>query len=213
MEVEVSSPAWQTGYSDTEAAVPNPEDVVRSGVVFNHDPSLVRPNSIDLRVKEVYRIEAGISLYADGTRELPRYKRVETVQWVKPPKLGPQRLEQVGDVVEGYTLKPDEFYQVEFMEQFSFPLGLCGMILLRSSMHKSGASGEPGLFDSGYRGGSGISISVKHESFIERGAAIAQMVFLTADAVVAYNGYYTRNNWRRFDTDAQEGVHQGVEKS
>lgn len=132
---------------------------------------LFQPNSIDLRIDEVYVIGEGLRLSANGDRELPDYARVEADRgWFK--------------------LRSDQLYQIEFEEKVDMPLGVCGITLLRSTMFKSGASGESGLFDSGYRGGTGMTIATRKDVQIERGAPIAQMLFFESEEGSLYSGYY-----------------------
>lgn len=131
----------------------------------------VQPNSIDLRINEVFVIGSGLVLWEDGRRKLPEYTKIE-------PSDG------------WFTLSPTELYQVEFMESIQVPSGVCGITLLRSTMFKSGASGESGLYDTGYRGGVGMTISVKHPVSIQQGARVAQILFFEAQESSQYRGYY-----------------------
>lgn len=149
-------------------------------------PNHIQGNSVDLSVKEVYRIDGGIKIASDGKRELPPYKKVKPkiIRW----KDGLWR--------NTFVFSPRHLYQVEFVEQVAIPEDMCGLTFLRSSMFKSGASGETGLFDSGYFGGTGMTISVKFKSQVEVGACIAQMVFFSAESYKMYNGIYQGGLWR-----------------
>lgn len=89
-----------------------------------------------------------------------------------------------------YKLEPGQRYQIEFKEQLSLPNDICALTLVRSSMAKSGCTGENGLFDSGYQGGTGMMVSVQDESYIQVGASIAQMIFFETESSRPYNGYY-----------------------
>ena len=93
-----------------------------------------------------------------------------------------------------YRLHPATRYQVEFTAKLNLPEHLCGITLVRSTMAKSGCTGENGLFDSGYEGGCGMMVSVQTESYIEQGASIAQMIFLAANSSKMYSGFYQGSN-------------------
>ena len=164
----------------------NPADVVQKGYIQGVDPKNIGPNSIDLRIGIVYQIDGGITLFADGNRMLPTYTK--SVPYPVP--------REDGSSVLCYSLFPQHLFQIEFMETVRLPRDLCAMTVLRSSLFKSGASGEAGLYDSGYSGGTRMTVGVKFASIIEVGAPVAQMIFFRADSYKMYDGYYTDSNWR-----------------
>jgi len=151
--------------------------VARKGYIDGHSWDNIQPNSIDLTVKKVYTINGTLVIYADkeNQRQLPDYTEVE------PFFYGDHSM---------YKLEPGIRYQVEFNEMLDLPDNFCGITLVRSSMAKSGCTGENGLFDSGYRGACGMMVQVQSESYIEVGASIAQMIFLEASTSRTYNGFY-----------------------
>lgn len=146
-------------------------------VLFGYHEKNLQPNSCDLRLGRVFRIQGGIKLYADGTKEMPPYE------------------EQGPDTGGFFHLGTGVLYQLEFMEYVKLPLDVAAISIMRSSMSKSGASGEPGLYDSGYNGTCGMTVSVKHHCVIEKGASVAQLVFMRADASKAYDGDYLDMKW------------------
>ena len=161
----------------------NPLLVAKAGFIQDFDPDRVQGNSIDLRIERVFRVDGGVTIWANGERELPPYIPVGTF-------LDPKGREM-------FKFHPDHLYQVEFKEKVDLPHFICALTILRSSMFKSGASSETGLFDSGYRGGTGTVVSVKSPSYIELGASVAQMVFFSSRSAKDYNGYYQdRDDWR-----------------
>ena len=155
----------------------NPDEVVRRGYVTNFIPDRIQPNSIDLTVKSVYVISGPLVLFADKEtkRQLPEYNLIKSFQY---------------EGRDMYLLEPGIRYQVEFNENLSFDTSICGITLVRSTMAKSGCSGENGLFDSGYYGACGMMVQVQAESYIEVGASIAQMIFFYTEASKLYNGFY-----------------------
>jgi dUTP pyrophosphatase len=168
----------------------SPREMIQRNVIQNYDPEKIQGNSIDLRVKDVFQIDGGIVLHKNGDRELPPYRRVKSFS---APRVGKQTNEGPEECFY-FKLEPQHLYQIEFEEQVTIPLDVCSITVLRSSMFKSGASGESGLFDSGYSGQTGMTIAVKFESLVEVGAAVAQMIFFSADAAKPYAGYYQQNS-------------------
>lgn len=140
-----------------------------------------RSNSYDLRVSRVFEILDGIAIYADNSRELPPYREVKSY------------LDEAGREV--YSLSPDSVYQIETMEEVDLGEDVCAVTLMRSSMHKSGSSGEAGLYDSGYSGPCGMTVSVKKPSIVEKGASIFQIVFFESEDTEAYRGRYLDSQW------------------
>jgi len=154
----------------------DPQVVVDREFITGVKPENIQPNSIDLSINEIFTIHGALTLYADKERELPYYKPIEPFINFRNKKM--------------YKLEPGKRYQVEFNEKLNLPGNLCGLTLVRSSMAKSGCTGENGLFDSGYKGSCGMMVSVQEESFVEVGACIAQMLFFEADSSKLYEGFY-----------------------
>ena len=145
----------------------------------NYDLENVQPNSYDLRVSKFFEIKGGLTLHADGTKELPQYKKVQTEPYWS----------------DWFILYPNRLYQFESFEFVNLPEGVCAITILRSSMNKSGASGEIGLYDSGYKGQCGMTISVQHTCRIQRGASIAQLLFFKSEGNRLYAGDYLDQKW------------------
>lgn len=151
---------------------------LKDHVLFGYNERGFQPNSYDLQTRVIYEICGGVTLYADGSKELPEYKEVESVDGF-------------------FILKPDILYQVEAYETVKMPHSICGISIMRSSMAKSGASGEIGLYDSGYQGSLGMTVKVKHECRIQEGASIAQVLFFGAWTSHLYEGEYLNTDWRK----------------
>lgn len=164
----------------------DPRSVVSAGIVQNVEPRLIQGNSIDLSISKVYEIVGGLTMRKDGSRILPDYQLVD-------PNVMISNVKGSYSTFGGYELFPDKLYQVEFEQKVQLPSYICGITLVRSSMAKSGCSGENGLFDSGYSGPVGMMIKVSHLTRLEEGVAIAQMIFVRASAKKAmYKGYYQK---------------------
>jgi len=169
----------------------DPRHIVKAGIIEGVEDRLIQGNSIDLTVDSVYEIVGGLTMRKDGSRILPSYLRIHPMSIYSKEGL---------PIFNGWTLVSGGLYQVEFEQKLHLPSYVCGMTLVRSSMAKSGSSGENGLFDSGYSGSVGMMIQVKHSTKLECGSAIAQMVFMRANAKRAlYRGHYQRkdgpNEW------------------
>jgi len=159
----------------------DPYEAVARGYITNTSLENIQPNSIDLTVASLYTINGPLVLFADkkNKRQLPQYNLIsKTFNY---------------DGVEMYKLDPGVRYQIEFRERLKLPSDVCGITLVRSTMAKSGCTGENGLFDSGYEGATGMMVSVQAESFIEVGASIAQMIFFGASASKMYDGFYQKS--------------------
>lgn len=158
------------------SSILNPMKVIERGCILNANPDNIQPNSVDLTVDKVFTMSGTLVLYRDSTeRKLPDYTPLRTFTY---------------EGFEMYKLEPGQRYQIEFKEQLSLPNDICALTLVRSSMAKSGCTGENGLFDSGYQGGTGMMVSVQDESYIQVGASIAQMIFFETESSRPYNGYY-----------------------
>jgi dUTP pyrophosphatase len=157
-------------------------------VLFDYDLKGVQPNSYDLRLNRVFEIMGGLTLFADGRKVLPAYRQIEPIHTTQ---------EDIQETPSPpfFALRTGLLYQVEFVEAVKIPSYAAAITILRSSMSKSGASGETGLYDSGYEGNCGMTISVKHGCNIQQGASVAQIVFLSADATKLYDGEYLDQRW------------------
>ena len=155
----------------------DPFEVVSKGYIGRAKLENIQPNSIDLTLAQVYEIEGPLVLFAnkENRRRLPQYKLIKPFPY---------------EGVDMYQLEPGKRYQAEFNELLQLPEDICALTLVRSTMAKSGCTGENGLFDSGYRGATGMMVSVQTESFIEIGACIAQMIFFKAETSKTYDGFY-----------------------
>lgn len=156
--------------------------------LFEYKEANVQPNSYDLRLHRVFEIRGGITLYANGKKELPRYTEVmPTPRWYGYENPAPPE--------PWFMLSRHTLYQLEFYETVSMPPHLAAISIMRSSMSKSGASGEMGLYDSGYVGQCGMTVSLEYPSQIQQSAAVAQLIFMTANTSQLYQGEYLDSKW------------------
>lgn len=156
-------------------AVLNPQRLASLGVVTNLLQENISCNSIDLRIHRVYEIHGLLDLTQEE-RILPEFVEVE-----------------FDDILE---LKPHKTYQVEFYEKVHLTSSLCAISILRSTLFKSGASGEVGLYDSGYSGSTGMTVTPSIPLYVRRGTSIAQLLVFPCDSNKVYDGFYKNDNWR-----------------
>lgn len=155
----------------------DPRLVIGLNIISEVQEQNIQGNSVDLTVGEVYTSSGDVHLKSSGERKLPTFTLVEPYTSV------------LGE--ETYCLQPNEVYQVEFREQVKLPYYLCGITLVRSTLAKSGTSGENGLFDSSYEGSTGMMVTVKNTLYLQKGSPIAQMVFFRSHAKGRpYKGFY-----------------------
>lgn len=156
-------------------AVLNPQRLVSLGVVTDLLLENISCNSIDLRIHRVYEIRGLLDLTQEE-RILPEFVEVE-----------------FDDILE---LKPHKTYQVEFYEKVHLTSSLCAISILRSTLFKSGASGEVGLYDSGYSGSTGMTITPSIPLRVRKGSSVAQLLVFSCDSNKVYDGFYKDDNWR-----------------
>ena len=156
-------------------AVLNPQRVASLGVVTDLLQENISCNSIDLRIHRVYEIRGLLDLTQEE-RVLPEFVEVE-----------------FDDILE---LKPHKTYQVEFYEKVHLTSSLCAISILRSTLFKSGASGEVGLYDSGYSGSTGMTITPSIPLRVRRGGSVAQLLVFSCNSNKVYDGFYKDDNWR-----------------
>ncbi len=133
----------------------------------------VQPAGFDLRVGEVMvPVEEGV--LGRGERRIPGYEELE-------PEDGWWRLGPGG-------------YIIRFMEVVRVPRNAVGICLPRSSLLRMGATLNCAVWDPGYRGRGQALLTVlnPHGIRLERGARIAQMVYIktTMPPSSLYRGTY-----------------------
>ncbi len=133
----------------------------------------VQPAGVDLRVASIEAFDdTGILGRCD--RVVPRGRRLE-------PR-------------EGWWLLGPGAYRVRFLDEVRVPPGFLGLCFPRSSLLRMGAALHCAVWDPGYSG-RGAALLVVHNPAgvkIERGARVAQMVFLplSLPAASLYRGAY-----------------------
>ena len=129
----------------------------------------IQPAGVDLRVDEIYVFESKGEILK-GERRISKLRILNGNKW---------------------HLKPGA-YLVRYMEEIRIPRNAIGIVLPRSSLLRSGATILTAVWDPGYFGrGIGLLVVFNPNGItLERGARIAQMIFVSAEARREYEGIY-----------------------
>lgn len=127
----------------------------------------IQPNGIDLTVREIYTFEESGALMRSG-RQIPKYRELRSDTWFL----------DVGA------------YLVRYNEYIRIPQNAVAIVLPRSSLLRMGATIYTALWDSGYEGrGIGLLQVFNPKGIrLERGARIAQIIFISARSSSVYTG-------------------------
>ncbi|MCX8195630.1 MAG: deoxyuridine 5'-triphosphate nucleotidohydrolase [Acidilobaceae archaeon] len=134
-------------------------------------PASVQPAGVDLSVCELEELSGGGAL-GEGRRERPPGRPLEAS--------------------EGFWRLRPGVYRIRYCEAVAVPEHALGLVFPRSSLIRMGAVVHGAVWDPGYRGrGEGLLV-VHNELLLERGARVAQIVFLklTESPKSLYSGVY-----------------------
>lgn len=81
-------------------------------------------------------------------------------------------------------------YAIEMMEKCNVANDNIALVMQRSSLNRSGTFITGSIYDSGYNGVIGATLRPSCDIAIQRGARVAQIIFMTASAYKAYDGVY-----------------------
>ena len=135
--------------------------------ISNVGAEQIQPNGIDLTIREVYTFEESGAL-TRSERRIPKYRELKSDTWF----------------LEMGT------YLVRYNEYIRIPQNAVAIVLPRSSLLRMGATIYTALWDSGYEGrGIGLLQVFNPKGIkLERGARIAQIIFISARSSGAYRG-------------------------
>lgn len=124
----------------------------------------VQPNGVDLRVKSISHVTGKAFVPTEGKADFGM------VNWEELP------------TNDGwYELEKSAQYVVNFQEEISVSDGFCAIIVPRSSLLRAGAFITSALWDTGFQGQLGGVIRPLNDIAIQRGARLAQVLFLRAE--------------------------------
>ncbi len=145
-------------------------------IISGLEEDQVQPAGVDLRLGDLYYY-TGVGVLARSGKQLPPTVRIP-----------------VGS--DGfYTLERGE-YKVRFQDAVSIPRDAVGLCFPRSSLLRMGVQLSCAVWDPGYTGrGEALLVVHARRVRIERGARIAQIVFLRLEEPVEpYSGSYQYEN-------------------
>jgi len=149
----------------------NPRKAIEEGWIKNYGEECIQPNSIDVRLNKLFAIE-GILFLGVDKRDLPEWE------------------EQIPDRNNFFFLAAGRAYQFECLERVEVPENVIMRLYMRSTLNRSGVFVGAGLWDTGFKNFVGASFYPFCSALIEKGARIAQVVFIKASSAGFYRGQY-----------------------
>lgn len=167
-----------------DKAVINPKSIVDNGILTNlGSESQIQQVGVDLRINKVFQV-IGEATISKTNRVLPAYREI------LPTKLLTERKNETPIVMEEcWRLQPG-YYLWEGFEQIKLPENTMALLIHRSTLMRSGINIVSAIWDPGFSGPTGSNLNVLMPIKLERGACVAQIYFLNADAYSKYEGIY-----------------------
>jgi len=133
--------------------------------------SQIQPAGIDLTVGEIFIFKSA-GILTRKTRELPALEKLKGEKWHLTPGA----------------------YLVRYAEKVEVPHNAIGIVLPRSSLLRMGATIFSAVWDPGYvgRGVGLLTVFNPRGITLEKGARVAQMIFIDARAKGRYRGLFLR---------------------
>lgn len=140
--------------------------------IANHDSKMVQPNAIDLRLREVWRLET-TTFVLDEDSKTPRHRTV------------------VPTDIDGYWHLWPGAYEIRLGDTISIGPEEAGLVIPRSTLNRNGVFITTGLYDSGYTGSMLACLHVTTDLFmVKKDTRLAQFLLFTAEALHQYDGQY-----------------------
>ena len=137
------------------------------------DKECIQPNAVDLKLSRVWKIND------DEFYLSQKDKRHRSTTELKL------------DLTNQFQLQKDCSYQFETEHYVIIPTGYAGWLIARSTLNRNGIFITSGLYDSGFENYIGGVMHVRcGPATIEKGARIAQFIFVEAETVRMYDGEY-----------------------
>lgn len=154
--------------------------------IHGYTQEAVQPNAIDIRLNKVFRILPNV--FEIDAANNKKHRGVEELQ---PDQNG------------FWTLEPGE-YEISCMETVEVGPDEMGLIVTRSTLNRNSCWIYGCVFDSGYRGGLNLRMSVTVGPMkIQQGTRIAQYVSYKSEVLKQYDGSYGFGT----EDDAKYGVY------
>ena len=140
--------------------------------INNIDDSCIQPNAVDLKINRVWEI-TNDDFYL-GIDE-KRHRKGREID----PELGE------------FHLKWGKSYQFETDHFVIIPEGHAGWLIARSTLNRNGIFITSGLYDSGFQNYVGGVMHINGgDARIQKGARVAQFIYVEAETVSMYDGDY-----------------------
>lgn len=139
----------------------------------------VQPNAIDWTANELAEIDSlSIGMLSETQKQgKSTVKVIATAEW--------------GNVGGFWRLERDKVYTVESSYRVALPEGVAALLVIRSTLARSGVRMNSGVFDSGYIGNIGATLSAHAGDYLlAPGTRVGQIVFLESGKAGLYAGGY-----------------------
>ena len=141
--------------------------------INNIDDECIQPNAVDLKIDSVWEI----------TND-EFYLGVDKKQHRKGKEIKPNEFDE-------FLLESGKSYQFETPHFVMIPGGYAGWLIARSTLNRNGIFITSGLYDSGFQNYVGGVMHVRGgPARIQKGARIAQFIYVEAETASMYDGDY-----------------------
>ena len=133
----------------------------------------IQPNAVDLTIEKVWEITDDEFYIGINTKHHRKIKEIKL------------------DTFDEFRLQANRSYQFETPHYVVIPEGYAGWLIARSTLNRNGIFITSGLYDSGFQNYVGGVMHVRGGSArIQKGARIAQFIYVEAETASMYDGDY-----------------------
>ena len=146
--------------------------------VTNLDEACIQPNAVDLRLRSISVIgDQSCITISETTKEF-----ISRIQL--KPKDG------------WFVLRANTTYDVLSRNDVHIPAGMCGWLIIRSTLARNGVILSGGLYDSNFRGQIGCVLhnTMNTDIQVESNLRFAQFIMAKAETDHLYQGFYNKPN-------------------
>ena len=160
------------------------KEIIEEKLLTNIEKENIQQVGIDCNIIGINKVVGVGIIPTHGKTILPAYEPMEMIK----PALAKQLLERE---VKGWTLPPG-YYEIVLRQGCNLPSNRTLMLKQRSSLCRSGALIQSGIYDPGFETKNiGAFLDVTRTIFIEKGARVCQAYILESSEVDnLYKGQY-----------------------
>ena len=141
--------------------------------VTNIDETMIQPNTIDLRINEVYRIGAG-PMHMDENKKVHR-KSIK------------QEIDEDGN----FVLDHAACYEIRSNQRVDIAEGEIALLLGRSTFNRNGVLIISSIYDSGFKDFAGATLyNMGGETTVKPQTRFAHLIIAKAESLHKYDGDY-----------------------